>query len=210
MYQSTIESNESVGSQTVALTVSTPDGFQAEPGQFILFKAKIDGEEETGYYTISSSEVTDSFEVTIGVDPEGTLGPWLEDQAVGATLSFDGPYGDIRYTGNSDTAVLAAGPGIGPAVGIGERALQKQRDVVIGYKGITAPHEERIRAIRDDGGKVILAESVHDMVNRLDSVTDGRTIYVFGFNEFAKEAKETLINNGVSPDNIEIENFGPA
>lgn len=210
MYQSPIESSESVGSQTVAITIAAPNGFQAEPGQFVLIKTEINGEEETGYYTISSPEVTNEFEITIGVDPEGTLGPWLADQSVGTVLSFDGPYGDIRYTGTSDAAVLAAGPGIGPAVGIGERAIQEDSNVVIGYRGDTAPHEDRIRSIRNGGGKVVLAESVNDVVAQLESVNDGRTVYVFGFANFVKSAKDALENDGIPLENLEIESFGPA
>ena len=210
MYESTIESTDAVGSNTIAITVSTPDGFEAEPGQFVLFEAEIDGAEETGYYTISSPEVTDSFEITVAVDPDGTLGPWLADRPVGATLQFDGPYGEVEYTGGGDVAVLAAGPGIGPAVGIGERALATDHDVVIGYEGEDPPHEERIRAIGDGGGEIVIEDEIGTVISRTDSLTDGRTIYVFGFSEFVEAARDGLKTAGIPSDVVEIENFGPA
>lgn len=210
MYESRIADSESVGPETIALSISTPESFDAHPGQFVLIRAEIDGEEETGYYTISSPDVTDAFEITVGVDPDGTLGPWLADRSAGETLAFDGPFGDVEYTGGDDAVVLAAGPGIGPAVGIAERALQEGREVELRYKGASVPHRDRIDAVADAGGTVTIGESVTDVTARIETAAAERTVYVFGFAGFVEAVKDELEDAGVSLDDVEIESFGPA
>ncbi|MDY6779709.1 MAG: FAD-binding oxidoreductase, partial [Halobacteria archaeon] len=69
----------------------------------------------------SSPRVGEAFEITVGVDPDGDLSPALADLRTGDTVEVDGPYGRVYYEGG-DAVVLAGGPGVGPAVGIGERA----------------------------------------------------------------------------------------
>lgn len=205
----TVESIEDVGSENVAITLSSPAGFDALPGQFVLVKATVDGEEETGYYTISSPDVEDTFEVTVAVEPEGTLGPWLADRDAGDEVTIEGPYGDIQYGGDDDAVVLASGPGIGPAVGIGERAAASGRDVAIVYGGDEPPHRARLDALEADGATILVTDELDDVAGRLPSVSPDQ-VYVFGFNEFVEEAQRALSDAGIDPDAAEIESFGPA
>lgn len=197
-----------VGDRTIAIEVETPADFEAYPGQFILVRATIGGEEETGYYTISSPDVEDTFEITIAVDPDGTLGPWLAERTLGKEITVEGPFGDIQYTGDGDALVFARGPGIGPAVGIAERAAEAGWDATIVYDGSGPAHADRLAELEERGVTLVLFEDLAAAVNSLD-FSESET-YVFGFQRFVEETKEALMEADIDLDDVEIESFGPA
>lgn len=203
-----IESITDVGQDTFALEFVTPSNFEAHPGQFILVRAEIDGEEKTGYYTLSSPDVKNTFEVTVAITPGGTLGPWLVDRKVGESITVEGPYGDIQYLGNTDAVVLAEGPGIGPAVGIAERATSKGKNARIIHTEASPPHAERLNSNQNDYVSVTQASTTKELLNELANVSNEQ-IYVFGFEEFVEKAKEALEKADIGPASAEIESFGP-
>lgn len=198
---------EDVGDQTVAFELETPTDFEAFPGQFVLVRATIDDNEETGYYTISSPNITETFEITVAVSPDGTLGPWLAQRSVGDEITVDGPFGDVQYSGESDAIVIAGGPGIGPAVGIAERAISTGHDVTIVYGGVTPPHAQRLTALEEDGAVVVISADVQTAVRDIEF--SGAKTFVFGFEEFVEQAKNALSEASPNTGDVEIENFGP-
>lgn len=199
---------EDVGDRTVAVEVETPADFEAYPGQFVLVRATIDGEEEeTGYYTISSPHVEDTFEMTVAVEPDGTLGPWLAERTLDEAITVEGPFGDVTYEGAGDALVFARGPGVGPAVGIAERAVAAGRDATVVYGGTEPAHAERLDELEERGIALVLAEDVAAAVDSLEFA--GVATYVFGFEGFVEETREALSSAGVDLDDVEIENFGP-
>lgn len=207
MTEATITRIESVGDRTIAVAFETPTDFEAFPGQFVLVRATIDGADETGYYTISSPEVAETFEITVAVSPDGTLGPWLAERSVGDEITVEGPFGEVQYAGEEDTIVIASGPGIGPAVGIGERAISGGRDVAIVYGGHQPPHARRLDTLESDGAAVIIAEDLGSAMTDVDF--SAGAIFVFGFEGFVKRVQTTLSEISVDIDDVEIENFGP-
>ena len=205
MTEVTVEAVEEVGTRTVALTLETPEGFDAEPGQFLLVRATVDGSEETGYYTLSSPDTDGTMEITVEYVPEGTLAPWLAERTAGDTVDIEGPFGDVRYTGEGDAVVLAEGPGIGPAVGIAERAREDGHDATIVFWGEDPPHRDRLDALEADGATVLVVESLDEAV---DSLTDSdATVYVFGFESFVRDAKTVAEATGAA--DVRAESFGP-
>jgi ferredoxin-NADP reductase len=205
MPQVTVAAVEEVGTRTVALELETPEGFDAEPGQFLLVRATVDGVEETGYYTLSSPDVDETMEVTVEYVPEGTLAPWLAERSAGDEIEIEGPFGDVRYTGEGDAVVLAEGPGIGPAVGIAERARREGNDATVVFWGEEPPHRDRLDALEDDGATILVVESLRDASDALVRAGDA-TVYVFGFESFVRDAK--TVAEGVGVDDICAESFG--
>jgi ferredoxin-NADP reductase len=205
-----VASVREVGPDTVAVTFETPEGFTAEPGQFVRVIGEFEGEDEGRYYTLSSPTVGDTFEVTVGVDPEGTLGPWLADREPGDEVRIEGPFGDDYYEGEDSVVLLAGGPGVGPAVGIAERALDEGADVALVYRDDEPVHEDRLSAIADAGATVVvttgaLADAVASVADRTD-----RAAFVYGFAEFCEEAVDALEAAGFGTDDAKVESFGPA
>jgi len=66
----TVSAVETVGRDTYALRFDAPDGFAAEPGQFVKLGTEIDGESVARFYTLSSPTIDDTFEVTVGIDTD--------------------------------------------------------------------------------------------------------------------------------------------
>ena len=199
-----------VGPDTVALTFETPAEFAAEPGQFVRVLGEFEGEEEGRYYTLSSPTVEDTFEVTVGVDPEGTLGPWLADREPGDEVRIEGPYGDDYYEGEESVVLLAGGPGVGPAIGIAERAIGEGADVTVVYQDDQPVHEERLAALSVAGVCVVfvtgsVSDAVQSVVDRPDAAA-----FVYGFAGFCEEAVDALDDAGFDTEAAKVESFGPA
>jgi len=113
------------------LRFDAPDGFAAEPGQFVKLGTEIDGESVARFYTLSSPTIDDTFEVTVGIDTDegGEFSAFLADAEAGTEMTLSGPFGgDQHYDGEPRAVVIAGGPGVGPAVAIaGARARRRRR-----------------------------------------------------------------------------------
>ena len=202
---------ESVGPDTVAIEFESPPEFEASPGQFVKLSTTLDGEEVSRFYTLSSPDVEETFEVTVGVDPDesGSFSERLAGLAPGEEIRVSGPFGNQFYEGESRVVVLAGGPGVGPAVAVGERAREANADVAVVYRDDRPAHEERLDALREAGGSVVVTHGpIADAV--ADAVTGGddEQVFVYGFAAFVDEATDALEATGADASTAKIENFG--
>ncbi|WP_135302564.1 FAD-dependent oxidoreductase [Haloarcula amylovorans] len=199
----------SVGPDSVAIDIETPAEFDAQPGQFVKLTLSVDGEDESRFYTISSPDVADEFEITIGIDPDGDVAPHLADLEAGDEVRVSGPFGSDYYEGESRAVLLAGGPGIGPAIGIAERALQDGNDAALVYQDDDPIHEERLDALEADGVSVTVLSDEADLADAVAEATDdGGQVFVYGFADFLDEAMAALEAAGVDSDEAKVENFG--
>lgn len=209
MQETPIVSSESVGVDTVAVTLETPADFDGAPGQFVQVSADIDGETESSYYTLSSPTVTDTMELTVAVGGDGTVGAWLADRTPGDTVWFDGPYGNVAYRGESPVLVLAGGPGVGPGVAVGERALPAH-DVTVVYRDDDYVHRDRLDEL-DAAGATVTYLSPEDAIEpALSAEALDRQVFVFGFDEFVTDATAAIEAAGGDVSAAAVESFGPA
>jgi cytochrome-b5 reductase len=207
----TVAAVTSVGPNTVAIEFETPEGFEAQPGQFVKLGATVEGESYARFYTLSSPDTEDTFEVTVGIDPDeaGPFSQFLVDLDPGDELDCAGPYGDQYYEGESRVVVLAGGPGVGPAVGIGERALAAGADVAVVYQDDAPAHEDRLATLSDAGATVLVTGG--DLGEAAASVLSGdadEQVFVYGFADFVEAAREAIRAAGGDPDGAKVENFG--
>ncbi len=205
----TVAAVTEVGTDAIAVELETPAGFDAWPGQFVKLVATVDGEEQPRFYTISSPDVVDTFELTIGIDPDGEVSPKLRALSAGDELTISGPYGDAYYEEEPRVLVVAGGPGVGPAVGIAERTLDDGGEAAIVYRDADPIHEDRLAELSTRGATVELltpAETLDDAV--ADSLTDDTQVFVYGFADFLDDATSALEAAGGAPDAAKIENFG--
>ncbi|WP_276300344.1 ferredoxin--NADP reductase [Halorussus lipolyticus] len=201
---------ESVGTDTIALTLETPAAFDAEPGQFVQLAGTVDGEEITRHYTLSSPDTDETFEVTVEVDPEGTLSPYLAGLEPGETVEVAGPFGDSYYEAEENVVLLAGGPGVGPAVGIGERAQREDATVTVVYEDADPAHEQRLTDLAVGGATVVITDDVSSE-EVLEVLADaGGQTFIYGFADFLDRATAALDAANVDADDAKTENFGPA
>lgn len=200
---------ETIGPDAIAIEFETPDGFDASPGQFIKLLVTVDGEELSRFYTISSPTVGETFELTIGIDPDGDVTPALADLEPGDEALLSGPYGNAFYEGESDVLVLAGGPGIGPAVGIAQRVIDDGGDAAIVYRDDEPIHVERLDALRDAGAEITVLSDEQPLDESVASLlTADMQVFVYGFAEFLDDSMDALAAAGGEPDGAKVENFG--
>ena len=200
-----------VGPDAIALDLETPGGFDASPGQFVKLTLDIDGETHSRFYTISSPTVEETFETTIEIDEEGKVGPRLTTLKPGDTARVAGPFGNAYYEGESSTAILAGGPGVGPAVGIAERTIEEGGETAVVYRDNEPIHRERLDALREAGAFVNVLDEDESLTNAVESALAGEAgeqVFVYGFAEFLDAATDALGAAGGDPDRAKVENFG--
>lgn len=205
----TVRGVREVGPDTIAIDLETPDGFDAEPGQFVQVGLETDDGYVVRHYTISSPYINDGFEVTVEIDPEGSLSPLLKELGSGDTIDVDGPYGRVYYEGEDNAVVLAGGPGVGPAIGISERIIEEGGGAAIVYMDDEPVHRERLERLIENGVSVAITprdEDITDAVRNAVQDTDGR-VFVYGFSDFVEKALEALKDQGVNQEDVKIERF---
>ncbi|MFB6085123.1 MAG: ferredoxin--NADP reductase [Halorientalis sp.] len=202
---------EPVGQDAVAIAFESPPDFSAYPGQFVKLSAEVDGERESRFYTISSADVTETFEITVEIDPDGAFGPILADVAAGDELVVSGPYGNAYYDGEPRAVVLAGGPGVGPAVGIARRALADGNEAAVVYRDDDPIHETALDELAAAGVTVHVLDADDDMTEAAADVvtgTDGEQVFVYGFADFLDAATAAVDAAGGDADAAKVENFG--
>ncbi len=209
----TVTAVDEVGPETYAIRFDTPDGFTAEPGQFVKLGTEIDGEHVARFYTLSSPTVGETFEVTVGIDLEegGEFSAFLADVEPGVEMTLSGPFGDQHYDGEGRVVVLAGGPGVGPAVAIAERALDDGGEAAIVYRDDDPAHGSRLGALRDRGATVYLLDGDTDLTGAVTDVVtgaDGEGVFVYGFADFVDDAEAAIEAASGDVDAAKVENFG--
>lgn len=208
----TVTDVTTVGPETVAITFESPDGFHAKPGQFIKLSATVSGEGYARFYTLSSPAVADSFEITVEIDPaeSGPFSDHLAELTAGDRIDMSGPFGSEYYDGESRVVVVAGGPGIGPAVAIGERAIDDGNTVQIVYRATTPVHESRLAAL--DSAEATVTITTDDefaaAVDAAITTEDDEQVFVYGFDDLVTAATAAIDDAGGDSDAAKIENFG--
>ena len=211
--ETTVAGVREVGPDAVAIDIETPAGFSARPGQFVKLSTTIDGETEGRFYTISSPDTEDTFEFTVGYDPEegGAFSEYLLDIEAGDTVTITGPFGDSHYEGERRAVVLAGGPGVGPAVAIAERALADGHEAAVVYRDDEPLHEDRLATLAGTTADVFVLSEVDSLPDAVAAVltgADDEQVFVYGFADFLEDAEAAVEAAGGDPDAAKTENFG--
>ena len=205
----TVTAVRTVGPDAVAIDVETPDDFSARPGQFVKVTLSVDGEDESRFYTISSPDVGGTFEMTVGIDPDGEVAPHLAELEASDTVRISGPYGSDYYEGEARAVLLAGGPGIGPAIGIAERAVADGNDAAVVYQDDAPIHEDRLDALREQGVLVHVLDGDADLTDAVsEAAGEGGQVFIYGFADFLDDATAALEAAGVDTEAAKVENFG--
>lgn len=214
-----VESVREVGPDTIALELETPEEFDAVPGQFVLLRAAPGADDQQTadedevvmrHYTLSSPSVGETFEITVGIDPDGDLSPWLADLDGGETVHIEGPFGTITYQRDRDVVAIAGGPGVGPAVAIAEAAHDAGYDAAVIYQDDQPAHVDRLEALEDEVVDVqfVDEEADDELADAIATHVDDGQLYAFGFEDFVRFVADAIDEAGGDADEALIENFG--
>ncbi|MBM5804599.1 MAG: FAD-dependent oxidoreductase [Candidatus Verstraetearchaeota archaeon] len=93
---------------------SRPDGFNYDPGQFMLITVPVGGDRKTKPLTVSSSPTEDFIEFTKKITSH-EFSAALDELRVGDTVQIDGPYGNFTFKGERPkVGMISGGIGITP------------------------------------------------------------------------------------------------
>ena len=211
--ETTVADVRDIGTDAVAIDITTPAGFDALPGQFVKLSTTLDGESVGRFYTISSPDTEKTFELTVSYDPEagGDFSEYLLSLRAGDQITITGPFVENHYDGESRVVILAGGPGIGPAVAIAERALADGGSAAVVYRDDEPIHESRLATLAAaDADVFVLTESMALTEAVGDVLTDAsdEQVFVYGFADFLADAEAAVEAAGFDTEELKAENFG--
>jgi len=202
-----VDSVDQVGPKTVAITLEVPPSFDADPGQFVLVRASVDGTELARHYTISSPTVEETLEITVGIDPDGDLSPWLASVDSGERIRIEGPFGEAAHE-RGDAVAIAGGPGIGAAVAVAERALETDGSATVVYHPESDPaHRDRLQGIVERGGTVRVVGDEDALGAVIPDVIEDVPVYVYGFRPFVESVRDVIAAADREPEDVSYEPF---
>lgn len=237
-----IRSIDSIGTDALAIDIETPDGFDALPGQFVKLSFDIsesdafetmddlreidefdanelpdsfdemDDPYVSRFFTISSPDVDDTFEITVTIEPTGTVGPILQNLAPNDSILVAGPFGTDYYENEEPAVILAGGPGIGAAVGIAETAVAADNSIAVVYLDESPIHEHRLDTLQETDATIAVVDDVESFDSAVETVIDAlgadSQLFVYGFADFIDAATTTIEAAGGDARSAKIENFG--
>ncbi len=203
--------NEDVGGDNFALTVESPFP-DARPGQFVQVALDVDGARVVRHYTISSPYPDDELEFTVEIDPEGELSPRLQELEPGDVVEVDGPYGRSYLEDEDAVTVLSGGPGVGPALAIAERAVDREGEAAVVYEDDEPAHRSRLEDVEAEGCHLEILSPDDDLVSAVDAAVEevGGQVFVYGFSEFvdrALDAVDAVETQDDTDDEPKVERF---
>jgi 3-phenylpropionate/trans-cinnamate dioxygenase ferredoxin reductase subunit len=207
--QLTVAEIRSVGENTFTAAFEVPAAFTAYPGQLISVSMADSDSSESSFYTISSPGADGTVEIVFDAGPDSELGRHLADSDPGTTVSVAGPTGETYYKGEQSVVALAGGPGLGAAIGIGERALAEGHDVAIVYEG-TPVCEPQLQELSTGGAHVDIVEGedrLAEAVSKALETVDG-SVMIYGYDEFIERATDALTAAGEDPKAASMSNYG--
>ncbi len=209
-----------------------------DTGQYVAIAVDLPGgERQPRQYTISSGPRGDSLRVTIkrvpGSDgaPEGQVSNWLADNAVpGSILEVSQPAGDLNIDDSQAPLVLvSAGIGITPMAAILEDLSRRQPERTVRLFHADTSHADH--ALYATLRRQVLAMSDVSAQNWYEADADSAPtlnparsgwmdledvevpaeakVVMCGPLPFMRDARQSLIEKGISAENIQYEVFGP-
>lgn len=190
-----------VGPGVVALTLASPPGFKARPGQFVRLRAPGLGGR---HYTVSSPDSDGTFELTVDVTAGEWIADWLAAHPMGTAVEVEGPFGRTYYD-SGDALAIGGGSGIGAAVGVAERADAEGDETALVAAGGPV-HEARLASLAADGVPVYRVSD--GLAAAIRACHTGQAAYVFGFRGFIDRVRAAVEAAGVNPDRFAYESYG--
>jgi ferredoxin-NADP reductase len=212
-FPATVTEIEELAPAVMQLTVSIhDDGFSFQPGQWVNFRFP---EGVSRAYTIASApERPQAVQLCVRVGP-GRGGAALRALQPGAAVSVDGPYGDFLLPRNDGrpVAFLAGDVGIAPirSIVLHMLASKDPRGILVLYE----PDQRHILYAGDfdplarDGAIAHESGRIETLIARKRRELAASTIMAAGFDPFLERVDGALRENGVPPDDLISETFGP-
>lgn len=218
-----------LSSSVKLIKLKPEEPFSWIPGQFIITKNLIEGEERIADYTIvSTAKRTNSFEIIVENYPGSKVGKYLHSLKIGGKFIFKGPRGRF-YLEEKNTEIIFVYRNIGITAAIPllqELYEQNFPDKIRIYNVLTSDFTEIYREENEHFSEKLsisyqIVDKNHIAASKLDNGKflnkdiknifgdfGTATVYISGASEFNKAFRQKIINFGVSKEKIFREMFG--
>jgi ring-1,2-phenylacetyl-CoA epoxidase subunit PaaE len=236
----TIKNIKKETSNAVSILLDVPtnlkETFRFKAGQYITFRATINGQDIRRDYSICTSPKSDELKVAVKAVDGGLFSIYANTElSIGDTIDVAAPKGrfifEPQYKASRTIAAFAAGSGITPILGIAKTVLEEepQSSFILTYGNKTPKdvifyndllqlqqsYPERfnlqfIYSQTDEEGSLfgrIDKSTVNFVLKNKYSHLNPSQFYICGPEKMIYTVKETLIENGVSEDQIFFELF---
>jgi len=212
---------ESPTRESVRLRMLVDDRQRHAPGQHYLIRLRApDGYTAQRSYSVASDDDDPLVEFLIERLPGGEVSEFIADHAeVGDVLELRGPIGRwFVWDGHTPAFCLVGGSGVVPAVAMVRTARRLSRAgrvavVAVGRSPETLPYVEELRRAgasiaftRHEDDQRPAGPPTRDEV--LPLLGSAEIFYVCGSPRFAEYAESLLVDSGVDPSMIRVEQFG--
>jgi len=210
-------------SDTKHLKISTPDGFNFSPGQFISINLNNDGREIRRPYSIASKPYPNSLELCIKILPKGLGTPIIDKFKVGDEIDVLGPMGGFTISDKSlskNIILISTGTGITPFRSMIHHLLENdfknKLTLITGYRYEgDVLYEGELKALEDEHDNFsyhrILSREGEEkgyVQNLIEKNFDGDAdYYICGLKEMIYSVKDFLGEKGISEDNVYFEKY---
>jgi ferredoxin-NADP reductase/ferredoxin len=208
---------------------------QAQPGQYVVLRLRrnSDGSSLLRSYSLSGPLSTESYRVSVKIDPNGAAGTYLRDSLrVGDVLDVSAPRGIfILQPGEQSVLLLSAGIGVTPVLAMLHAlvAQRSTRPVLWLHAARDGQHHPFVAEVRrlmlglthgrsyvcysKPGPRDKIGEDF-DAVGRLSgsvldqiSIAREADVYICGPNRFMADMKEKLADSGIARERVHTEVF---
>ena len=228
IYSASLKEVEKLSDDVSYFTFNLDSSMSFEPGQFVMLAMEIDGEKvKRAYSIVSSPESTKELGFCIKVLKDGKLSAALNSIKKGDLVEIQGPYGKFSLSEPKlDQLFIAAGTGVAPLLPMLKSYLENESGNVSLLFGFRHENDflfrEELEALLSKYSNFTLIPVMsrpseswtglkgHVTVYVADNVHDSsRTIaYICGRNEMVLDVRKALIEAGLSPERIKIDNWG--
>jgi MOSC domain-containing protein YiiM/ferredoxin-NADP reductase len=234
----TVMAIDQESADVLSLKMQSPDGQalpKALPGQYVVLRLQMTagGPPLFRSYSLSSSNSTECYRISVKVEPNGAAGTYLQEHVrVGDVLDVSSPRGSfILESGERPVVLLSAGIGATPVLAMlhALSAAQSTRQILWLHGARDRQHhpfavEVRRLMVALPHGRSYVCYSTPTLGDRIGEDFDAighlsRSVfdevgipreadfYVCGPTRFMAEMKELLANSGVGSEHIHVEIF---
>ncbi len=231
IYSVKLKNKKEIAEDTISFEFEKPAGFKFIAGQYIVLTLlNVEGTDKTRSFSIASAPHEENFLITSRITPS-RFKEYLKNLPLGSDVQIGGPYGKFTLPSDCKNIIvfLVGGIGITPVRSMVLQALHDKLPykIFLFYSNRTPENSvflEEFMAIKDKDFVFIPTMTELDKFkgnwkgergfvddNMLKNyITDFKesNFYIVGPDSFVSAMRKMLVNSGLAPEDIKVDNFG--
>ncbi len=222
-FKAKIVKKEDLADSIILISLSAPEGFEFEAGQFVTLVINKEGEKKPRSYSIlNPPSKKGKIDLCIKIVEGGFASEIFRNLKIGDEFEVKGPFGHFKFEDdeNEEAWLLCAGTGVVPFYSILKEHLEKSSKKFVLLFGARTQNElcfnkeflELEKSYERFTYKPVISREDWDglkghVQDHLPENLKNKTFYICGLKELVLETKEKLSSSGVDPKYIKSERY---